>query len=156
MARIILFWCFENSNCLGRIMKSQVQFWHPSDLRLWRTGCIFNVKIDETQIPIAPEHAFKEKSAKILILLPLRTVYFRTFQCETSSNKETCTYFFNLIGSIPLYHGSLVIGGLVGICKYKPVWLVLIREVKILSTFWHKATFTYIVSFVEIPPLRSR
>ena len=34
-------------------------------------------------MPIAAEHAFKEKSAKLLILLPLRTIYFRTFQCET-------------------------------------------------------------------------
>ena len=39
--------------------------------------------IDETQMPIAPKIAFKEKSAKLLILLPLRTIYFRTFQCET-------------------------------------------------------------------------
>ena len=31
----------------------------------------------------APEHAFKEASTKLLILPPLRTIYFRTFQCET-------------------------------------------------------------------------
>ena len=34
-------------------------------------------------MPIAAEHAFKEKSAKSLILLPLRTISKRTFQCET-------------------------------------------------------------------------
>ena len=36
-------------------------------------------------MPIAPEHehAFKEKSAKILILLTVRTIYFQTFQSET-------------------------------------------------------------------------
>ena len=34
-------------------------------------------------MPIAPEHAFKEKSTKLLILLPLRTIYNRTFKCET-------------------------------------------------------------------------
>ena len=34
-------------------------------------------------MPIAAEHAFKEKSAKLLILLPLRTILKRTFQCET-------------------------------------------------------------------------
>ena len=34
-------------------------------------------------MPIAAEHAFKEKSTKLLILLPLRTIYNRTFQCET-------------------------------------------------------------------------
>jgi hypothetical protein len=39
--------------------------------------------IDETQMPIAPKHAFKEKSAKLLILLPLKTIYFQTFQFET-------------------------------------------------------------------------
>ena len=32
--------------------------------------------IDETQMPIAAEHAFKEKSAKLLILLPGPTGYF--------------------------------------------------------------------------------
>ena len=31
----------------------------------------------------AAEHAFKVKSAKLLILLSLRTIYFRTFQSET-------------------------------------------------------------------------
>ena len=34
-------------------------------------------------MPIATEHAFKEKSAKLLILLPLRTILKQTFQCET-------------------------------------------------------------------------
>ena len=34
-------------------------------------------------MPTAPEHVFKEKSTKILILLPVRTIYFQTFQCET-------------------------------------------------------------------------
>ena len=34
-------------------------------------------------MPITPKHAFKEKSIKLLILLPLRTIYNRTFQCET-------------------------------------------------------------------------
>ena len=34
-------------------------------------------------MPIAPEHAFEEKSTKLLILLPLRTMYNRTFQSET-------------------------------------------------------------------------
>ena len=46
MARIILFWCFENIIFFGRIRKFQVQFWHPSDLRLWRTGYVIYVKID--------------------------------------------------------------------------------------------------------------
>ena len=35
----------------------------------------------------AAEHAFKEKSAKLLILLPLRTIYFYSFQCETPCSK---------------------------------------------------------------------
>ena len=34
-------------------------------------------------MPITPEHAFKEKSTKSLISLPLRTIYNRTFQYET-------------------------------------------------------------------------
>ena len=42
--------------------------------------------IDETQMPITPEHAFKEKSPKLLILLSLRTVYNHTFQYETPCN----------------------------------------------------------------------
>ena len=46
----------------------------------------------------AAEHAFKEKSAKLLILLPLRTIYFQTFQCETPcSNKNINTYLLNFI-----------------------------------------------------------
>ena len=39
--------------------------------------------IDETQMPITPKHAFKEKLAKLLILQHLRSIYFQTFQCET-------------------------------------------------------------------------
>ena len=38
--------------------------------------------MDDTQMPIAPEQAFKEKSTKLLILLPIRTIYFWTFQFE--------------------------------------------------------------------------
>ena len=34
-------------------------------------------------MPIALEHAFEEKSTKLLILPSLRTIYNRTFQCET-------------------------------------------------------------------------
>ena len=45
--------------------------------------------IYETQMPIASKHAFKEKSAKLLILLPLRTIYFQTFQCETPCISQT-------------------------------------------------------------------
>ena len=47
---LIMWWIessyFDNINFLGRIMKSQVQFWHPSALRLWRTACVIYVKID--------------------------------------------------------------------------------------------------------------
>ena len=42
--------------------------------------------IDETQMPITPEHVFKEKSTKLLIVLPIRTISNRTFQCETPYN----------------------------------------------------------------------
>ena len=49
--------------------------------------------IDETQMPIAAEHAFKEKSAKLLILLPLRTILKRTFQCETPCRLAEFVYF---------------------------------------------------------------
>ena len=43
---------------------------------------VWNIRV-KSQMPTATEHAFKEKSTKLLILLPLRTIYFRTFQCET-------------------------------------------------------------------------
>ena len=46
-------------------------------------------------MPIAAEHAFKEKSTKSLILLPLRTIYNRTFQCETPCSKLPTTTFKN-------------------------------------------------------------
>ena len=39
--------------------------------------------IDETQMPIATEHAFKEKLTKLLIHPSLRTIYNRTFQYKT-------------------------------------------------------------------------
>ena len=43
-------------------------------------------------MPIAPEHAFEEKSTKLLILLPLRTIYNRTFQCETPCTvRKSCS-----------------------------------------------------------------
>ena len=37
-------------------------------------------------MPIVLEHVFKEKSTELFILLPLRTIYNRTFQCETPCN----------------------------------------------------------------------
>ena len=46
MTKIIFFGCFKNLDFWGRIMEFQVQFWHPSDLRLWRTGCAIYVQID--------------------------------------------------------------------------------------------------------------
>ena len=42
---------------------------------------VWNIRV-KSQMPITTKHAFKEKSAKLLTLLPLRTIYFRTFQCE--------------------------------------------------------------------------
>ena len=33
-------------------------------------------------MPTTPEYAFKEGSIKLLVLPPLRTIYFRTFQCD--------------------------------------------------------------------------
>ena len=39
-------------------------------------------------MPIPPEHASKEKSTKLLILPSLRTIYNRTFQCETPCTLE--------------------------------------------------------------------
>ena len=56
-------------------------------LQTWRCGgqAMSSIQklMDDTQMPIAPEQAFKEKSTKLLILLPIRTIYFRTFQFET-------------------------------------------------------------------------
>ena len=51
---------------------------------------VWNIRV-KSQMPITPEHAFEEKSTKLLILLPLRTIYNRTFQCETpcSINSKT-------------------------------------------------------------------
>ena len=45
----------------------------------------------KSQMPIGPEHAFK--SAKSLILQPFRTIYKRTFQCETPCTSNQITYF---------------------------------------------------------------
>ena len=43
---------------------------------------ICNIRV-KSQMPITPVHVFEEESTKLLILLPLRTIYNRTFQCET-------------------------------------------------------------------------
>jgi hypothetical protein len=53
---------------------------------------LWNIRV-KSQMPIPPEHAFIEKSTKLLILLPLRKTYNRTFQCETpcSRNKHFFT-----------------------------------------------------------------
>ena len=45
----------------------------------------------------AAEHAFKEKSAKLLILLPLRTIYFRTFQCGTPCITISKAQFYSIV-----------------------------------------------------------
>jgi hypothetical protein len=50
---------------------------------------VWNIWV-KSQMHIAPEHAFKEKSTKSLILLPLRTIYNHTFQCETP-----CSWWWN-------------------------------------------------------------
>ena len=44
MARITLFWCFEEKKILNRMMEFQVKFCHHSGLRLWRTGMLFSTK----------------------------------------------------------------------------------------------------------------
>ena len=50
---------------------------------------LWNIRV-KSQMPAATEHDFKEKSTKLLILLPLRTIYFRTCQCETP-----CSNYYN-------------------------------------------------------------
>ena len=46
-----------------------------------------NIRV-KSQMPITPKHAIEEKSTKLLILLPLRTIYNRTFQCETPCRRK--------------------------------------------------------------------
>ena len=65
-----------------------------------------------------PEHAFKEKSTKLLILPSLRTIYNRTFQCETPCtaqrlfNQSTLTIsdetIFSINGNVALTKGDHV------------------------------------------------
>ena len=54
----------------------------------------------KSQIPAALEHAFKKTN--LLILLPLRTIYFHTFQCETPCNSWNKTSNSTQIVIIPL------------------------------------------------------
>ena len=61
-----------------------------------------NIRV-KSQMPITPKHAIEEKSTKLLILLPLRTIYNRTFQCETP-----CTTLFILSAFLFLYLTWLV------------------------------------------------
>ena len=89
MARIILFWCFENRNFLGRNMEFQIQFWHPSDLRLWRTDSVIYVKIDWRK---SNAHCYWTCLYRKISPLSLRPNYFQTFQCKTPcSNRILCT-----------------------------------------------------------------
>ena len=46
-------------------------------------------------MPTTSEHAFKEKSTKLLILLPLRTSCNRTFQCGTPCTRPIPNGFFH-------------------------------------------------------------
>ena len=94
MARIILFCCFGNIIFWVESWNSKFNF---GILQTWGCGgqaVSFMWKlIDETQMPIALKHVFKEKSRKLLILLPLRTIYFRTFHCETPCSFKSKWYW---------------------------------------------------------------
>ena len=62
----------------------------------------------------AAEHAFKEKSAKLLILLSLRTIYFRTFQSETpctmyKKRPKICTCCRVSKAKFYLYHSTKIV-----------------------------------------------
>ena len=48
---------------------------------------VWNIRV-KSQMCNTAEHAFKEKSAQLLILLPLITIYFYSFQCETPCRTE--------------------------------------------------------------------
>ena len=63
-------------------------------------------------MPTAPEYAFKEKSTKLLILPPLRTIYFRTFQCETPCKRVQifCKRVITHLAFGTLFDVSLLIG----------------------------------------------
>ena len=65
-------------------------------------------------MPIAAEHAFKEKSAKLWILLPLTTIKIRTFQCETPCTMPSlwCKYFAKCALLMPLFSGFSLFGWL--------------------------------------------
>ena len=62
---------------------------HPLEL-------VLNIRV-KSQMPTSPEHAFKEISTKLLILLPLRTIYNRTFQYETPCIKNQQKSYYSII-----------------------------------------------------------
>ena len=43
---------------------------------------VWDIRV-KSQMPTTTEHAFKERSTTFLVLLPLRTISNRTFQCKT-------------------------------------------------------------------------
>ena len=61
---------------------------------------IQNIRV-KSQMTIAPEHATEEKPTKLLILLSLRTIYNRTFQCETA-----CMYVIRMPADLQQLEGS--------------------------------------------------
>ena len=76
-------------------------FWKTNQISSWIfatfsvRGCwgwsmlLFWKLVDETQMSTPPEHTRHRDSRKLLILLPLRAIYFTTFQYETP-----CTFIF--------------------------------------------------------------
>ena len=71
---------------------SKIQFftdiWYSSWRGCWGQPMSFFWKlVDETQMCNPPEATRHHNLIKLLILLPLRAIYFRTFQCEIPCNK---------------------------------------------------------------------
>ena len=79
--RIDLFCCIAKIFLEGRIMKYFSNFsvggcWGQPMLLFWKL-------VDETQMGIPRDHAGRDILSKLLILLPLRAVYFRSYHYET-------------------------------------------------------------------------
>ena len=58
--------------------------------------------VDETQMSKPPEHTRHHDSRKLLILLPLKAIYFSTFQYETP-----CSWPFKTVFHAPVQWGNL-------------------------------------------------
>ena len=94
MARITLFWCFENYIFLTRMMEFQVKFCHHSGLRLWRTWMLFLTKSKghKSKFPISGMYRFCFIDLKVHFWWPNKWLFWGRSSWNTLYMKSHLTF----------------------------------------------------------------